>query len=378
MAAGGRARILVVGGYGAFGTLICERLSRLPSVDLVVAGRDLSKAEAVAGRLRNTGPARISALSVDATALGAATLREKGIGVIINASGPFQQQDYTLARAAIEARCHYLDLADARTFVTGITVLDADAKAAGVSVISGASSVPGLSSAVYLSLATRFAEVTSVEIYLSPGNHFNPGEATTRSVLGGAGRPVEMLENDISRTVYGWQGLRRRTIVGIGRRWFGYVDVPDLALFRAADRNLRTVRFQAGVEVSAFHLGLWLLAGLKRAGVIPDVGIFTKPLLQAKARLSFLGSDRGGMLMCLEGRDANGRPSRIGWSLAATDGHGPYIPAMASVILAKRLAGGANAVPHGARPCFGQFTLEEFLAEVSDLSISTHIAASTP
>lgn len=370
-----RARILVVGGYGAFGTLICERLARQPDLRLIVAGRDLPKAETVARNLLHSG-AGVSALRVDATDATPATLQQNGVTIIINASGPFQAQDYALARSAIAAGCHYIDLADARTFVAGITVLDHAAKAAGVSVISGASSVPGLSSAAYQSLATRFAQVTSLEIYLSPGNHFNPGEATTRSVLGGAGRPIEMLENGHKRTVYGWQGLCRRTIEGIGPRWFGYVDVPDLKLFPAADGNLQTVRFQAGVEVSAFHLGLWLLAGLKRAGAVSDVGVFTKPLLRAKARLSFLGSDRGGMLMRLGGKGSDSEPLRIDWSLAATHGHGPYIPAMASIILAKRLARDPSTVRPGARPCFGEFTLDEFIAEVSNLNIHTHLHSS--
>ena len=84
---------------------------------------------------------------LDATTATAEALRALSADVLINASGPFQHHDYALPRACIAAGCHYIDLADARAFVTGIGVLDAEAKAAGVSVVSGASSVPGLSSA---------------------------------------------------------------------------------------------------------------------------------------------------------------------------------------------------------------------------------------
>ena len=56
--------------------------------------------------------------------------------------------DHRVARACINQRCHYLDLADAREFVATIDALDADAKANDVLVVSGASSVPCLTAAV--------------------------------------------------------------------------------------------------------------------------------------------------------------------------------------------------------------------------------------
>ena len=365
-----KPRVMVVGGYGAFGRLICERLGREKDIQLVVAGRSAAKAQDAAAQLSAMSKQTVAYAVVDAERASPDQLAEFRPDVIINASGPFQAQSYTLARACIAARCHYIDLADARNSVVGITGLDTESVAANVSVISGASSVPGLSSAVYLALRSRFSAVHTLEIFLSPGNHFNPGEATTRSVLSGAGRPVAVRENGHPATVYGWQGLRRRTIPGIGTRWFGHVDVPDLELFPAADPQLQTVRFQAGVEVSLFHLGLWALAGLKRAGLIADVATLTRPLMRAKEALSFLGSDRGGMLMTLAGQAHDGQPLTVDWSLAATHGHGPYIPAIASIILAKRLAHGDRPPPIGARPCFGLFTLDEFMSEVTDLQIA--------
>lgn len=53
-----------------------------------------------------------------------------------------------MARACIALGCHYVNLADARAFVAGIDALDADARSGNVLVVSGASSVPCLTSAV--------------------------------------------------------------------------------------------------------------------------------------------------------------------------------------------------------------------------------------
>ena len=52
--------------------------------------------------------------------------------VVIHTSGPFQAQDYHVAKACIVQGCHYIDLADGRAFVDGITVLDEAAIVAAV------------------------------------------------------------------------------------------------------------------------------------------------------------------------------------------------------------------------------------------------------
>ena len=44
-------------------------------------------------------------------------------GLVIHTVGPFQQQDFAVAQAAIAAGAHYCDLADARRFVCGIGAL---------------------------------------------------------------------------------------------------------------------------------------------------------------------------------------------------------------------------------------------------------------
>ena len=51
-------------------------------------------------------------------------------------------------------------------------------------------------------------------------------------------------------------------------------------------------------------------------------------------------------------------------------GHGPIIPATAAVLLARKLLAGALPA-RGAMPCMGLFTLDEFVAETSDLDMST-------
>jgi hypothetical protein len=359
----------VLGGYGAFGARVAERLARETGLELIVAGRSRERAELFARRLSGTACATVIPACLDATRAGAPELQRLAPGVLINASGPLQEQDYRLARACIAAGVHYIDLADARGFVCGIGALDAEARRAGVLVTSGASTVPALSAAVVDALAPRFAALRLVGIVISPGNSFDPGLATTRSILSTLGRALPASTGGAEPARYGWQGLRRRHIAGLGWRWLGACDTPDLALFPQRYPGLPRVEVDAALEVGAFHLALYGLSWLVRAGVVRKPERLAAALLALKRRLAFLGSDIGGMAVSLEGEDQGGRPLRREWRLIARRGHGPYIPAIPSVIVAKRLLSGTLEA-RGAMPCLGLFTLADFLAEVADLDIA--------
>jgi hypothetical protein len=92
-------------------------------------------------------------------------------------------------------------------------------------------------------------------------------------------------------------------------------------------------------------------------------------LLRLKHALGALGSDVGGMAVTLDGKDGDGAPQCLAWHLIARRGHGPYIPTIAALIVAKGLMAGALR-QRGAMPCLGLFTLADFLGEVADLDIA--------
>jgi saccharopine dehydrogenase-like NADP-dependent oxidoreductase len=362
-------RVLIVGGYGAFGARAAERLAREPGFEIVIAGRSADKARIHAAALAATARTPVRHAALDAASATAEAVRSLAPNVVINASGPFQQQNYALARACIAAGCHYIDLADARTFVTGIGSFDGAAKAAGVSVISGASSVPGLSSAAVRRMAEDLRRLNEVHIGISPGNSFDPGIATAASIIGQAGKPLGVRQGGRQIAAHGWQGLHRHRFPEIGYRWMSTVDVPDLDLLPQHYPELATVRFSAGLEVGLFHLGLWGASWLARAGLVRSLAPLAAPMLAAKRRLSMLGSDTGGMFVRVVGVDDEGITRTRVWNLVARGGDGPYVPAMASVILAKQLIANDGPAP-GASPCFGLFQLEDFEAEVGDLDIT--------
>ena len=371
-----RFPILIVGGTGAFGARIAELLARDAAIEVILGGRTRGALDAQA-RVLSGASGRSTCIAVlDATQVCGDDIAKTGAALVINASGPFQTSDYRLAQAAIAAPCHYIDLADAREFVTGFPSLDGAARAADVLAVSGASSVPGLSSAVVSQHRAAFSRLERLDIAISPGNAFDPGVATVASVLGGVGQPLRMLDGGVWRSVYGWQGLKRVDFGAAGTRWAGYVDVPDLVLFPAHDAELPaggpglgTVRFQAGLEVAAFHLGLWAASWIVRSGLVRSLAPLAPTLLRIKRSFAGLGSDRGGMVVSMSGTGVDGERKTLRWLLVARSGHGPYVPALASVALARRLASGLET-RRGAHACFGLVALDAMLAEARHLDIA--------
>jgi hypothetical protein len=361
-------RVLIVGGYGNFGSYIARALASDPNITVLIGGRSQEKTDAFAAGLQAINPTEGCALDISGDI--EARLRVLGPDIVIHTTGPFQLQGHRVARAAIATGAHYLDLADAREFVATIGELDMAAKQAGVAVITGASSVPCLTAAFIDRYRPRFAALESATYGIAAAQATNRGVGTAAAILSYVGKPFTVVADGKPKRVFGWQGLHAVRYPEVGLRLFGYCDIPDLELFPTRYPELRNLEFVAGHEVKALHLGTWLLSWIARLGLVKSWARYAAPLL----RLSFLfdrfGSDKSGFHMFLDGRDSEGKPMRIAIFMIARQVHGPYIPCVPAILLAKRLAAGEMIAP-GARPCLDLVTLDNIMAAVAHLDIDT-------
>ncbi|MET1076461.1 MAG: saccharopine dehydrogenase NADP-binding domain-containing protein [Pseudomonas sp.] len=359
-------RVVVIGGYGNFGSVIVRRLCTLAGVTVLIAGRDLARAEALAVQ---TGAL---ATRLDTAEVGLAQrFVELAVDVVISTAGPFQGQDYRVAEAAMAARAHYIDLADGRQFVCGITALDAEAQRQGVLLCSGASSVPGLSAAVIDRLLPRFSRLDSINFGISSSEK-TPGLSTLAGVLDYCGKPLQQWHASAWRTVYGWQGLRAYDFAApLGRRWTINCDIPDLTLFPSRYPGVRSVRFSAGVGLRVTQAGTWLLSWLVRGRLLRSAVPLARWLRRGAVLLERFGDGLSGMFVRLEGLDPEGRALLLRWELIARGNDGPAIPCMAAVALVRKLLAG-TLTTRGAMPCMGLLSQDEYLAELVGLRITAH------
>ncbi len=356
-------RALVIGGTGNFGGTILRALAGDTALQLLIGSRDAARAQALAATLPGA-----EGHAIDITQDLQAAFARIRPDLVIHTSGPFQDQGYSVAEACIAAGAHYLDLADARAFVAGIGALDAAARKAGVLVVAGASSVPCLTAAVIDHYRPGFARLTGIDYGISAAQQTNRGLATTSAILSYMGRPFTTLRDGRERTVHGWHGLHARRYPELGLRLFGHCDVPDLALFPPRYPELRDIRFGAGHEIKLLHMGGWAMSWLVRVGLLRSLQPWSRLILGVARGFDWMGSNRSGFHMILRGEGADGAPRERLFQLIARQGHGPAIPCMPAILLARRLARGLAT--RGAMPCLDLIDLPDYLAGLEGLDIT--------
>jgi hypothetical protein len=361
------ARVLIIGGYGNFGSYIARSLAGDAEIRLLVGGRSVARAQAFITSIRPVHPAEAHAIDINGDSPEA--LARIGPDVVIHTSGPFQTQDHRVPRACIAQGCHYLDLADARDFVATIDRLDAEAKARDTLVVSGASSVPCLTAAIIDAYLPCFARLDTVDYGISAAQHTNRGLATTSAALSYVGKPMTMLRDGRMKAVFGWGDTHAEHYPELGWRLLGNCDIPDLTLFPARYPTLRSMRSAAGHELKLLHLGTRALGALVRLGIIRSLDRHALFLLRLAFLFDPLGSGRSGLHMILTGIGHDGRAKERRFHLIARSGHGPYIPCMPAILLARQLARGLLEM-RGATPCLGLIDLDTYLKALEGLDIS--------
>jgi NAD(P)-dependent dehydrogenase (short-subunit alcohol dehydrogenase family) len=363
-------RVLVVGGTGTFGSRLVRGLVANTDFHVIVGGRHMERSSALAADLFASSPhAHLTTVVTDRENLTEHDLRRLELFAVVDAAGPFQGGDYRLPRAAVAAGVHYVDLADARDFVAGFAALDAAAKTAGVSAVTGASSTPALSHAVLDRLTEGWRSIETVEVGISPGNRAPRGLSVIRAILSYVGRPVRVFLDGGWQQRPGWSLLVRKPMPGLGVRWLSLCETPDLDLIPTRFRVRREAIFRAGLELSILHLGLSAAALLVRLRLIASLVPFASTFRLIAESFRRLGTDRGGMIVEAAGTDPEGKPIAARWSLLAEKNDGPVIPTLPALALLRALAEGQ--VPSGAGPAAGLLSLAAIEEEFRPYNIST-------
>lgn len=369
-------RAVILGGYGNFGARIARRLhsrTRETGIEVIAAGRHPERGHASRRFDAGIGQARLDIWDRDFPE----ALKALSPDLVIHCVGPFQGQDYRVAETALKARCHYIDLADGRAFVAGFEKrFDGEAIEEDLVLVSGASTLPAISSAVIDNLGKRLASLGEIEISIAPAQRSPRGEATLKAVFSYLGRPFEWYVDGRWQTAIGWQELRRINFKDLGTRWSAACEVPDLDFPRTRYPIARSVTFRASLEYSFQHFILAALAGLRRVSVPIPIDQLAGPFEQVAAWLGRFGGQKGGMIVAVTGQDASGRRKRLEWHLTVGWKEGPEIPCLPAILLAERLAQGKH-VARGGNACMGYLELKEFEPEFRRLGIVTEIIETT-
>jgi hypothetical protein len=370
--------VLIIGGYGVFGGRLVELLRDEADLTVIVAGRSRTKAERFCLALGET-KAHLVPAAFDRNGDVAAQLTALRPNLLVDASGPYQaygERPYRVIEACLAQGVNYLDLADGSDFVAGVRTFDEAARAAGLFVLSGASTCPALTAAAVRRLSKDMARIDAIRGGIAPSPHARVGENVIRAIAGYAGQPVALRRNGAPATGHAFAEQMRFTIAAPGHLpladvLFSLVDTPDLRELPLLWPQVKTVWMGAGPRPELLHRVLIALAALVRMKLMPGLS-FLAPLMVAATNRLRWGAHRGGMFVEVEGADTAGQAARRSWNLIAEGDDGPYIPSMAIAALIEGLLAGRSPAP-GARSAATDIELEDYETQFSRRAIYTAV-----
>ncbi len=158
-------KVLVLGGTGGMGQGVARDLIKQDRIEKVVLG-DINVDPARVQEKLRASP-KVSLVRTDVNDHAGMVGEIKGVDVVVNCAGPFYKTAVAVARAAVEAKVNYIDICDdyEAAQILFASDIDAAAKAAGITVLTGMGSDPGTNNVLVKWYADRLDRVDEIFLY---------------------------------------------------------------------------------------------------------------------------------------------------------------------------------------------------------------------
>jgi saccharopine dehydrogenase (NAD+, L-lysine-forming) len=149
--------ILILGGYGYTGKFLARHLLAQTDVNIILAGRNIEKAQSFADELNNS---RVSVRQADASSAESLKRVFDGVTLCLVAA-PTTQHAQVVIRACVDARVDYLDVQFASKKLSALYDAEDEIKKMGLCFITEAGYHPGLIAALIRYAATKLDTLDS-------------------------------------------------------------------------------------------------------------------------------------------------------------------------------------------------------------------------
>lgn len=190
---------MIVGGTGVFGRYIVEELLK-STVDfsITVAGRS----EVLFQKYYSKTP-KIKFIKADLNDIHSLENLLSQTQLIIIAAGPFQNFSPDIALKASFKGVHYIDLCDDVNFITKIYENTSKINSDSI-ILSGMSSLPGISLLLMEKIRNRFNKVNTIQIGLFIGNKNQKGRGAILSAVKNLSHQTTFLKNGVQEKIQTW------------------------------------------------------------------------------------------------------------------------------------------------------------------------------
>lgn len=199
-------KILVIGGYGQVGQVICTNLSNIFPTKVIAAGRNFQKAKDFS--LLTSGkviPEQIDIYSIDKN-----SKLLKDICVVIMC---LDQKNVRFVNICIENKIHYIDISPSYTILSQIESLNHKAKEFETTLVLGVGLAPGLSNLLVKYSKAYLDTINLVDIFLLLGIGEKHGRDGVEWLLNNINSDFTVVENNCKKTVKSFEDRKKTKLL---------------------------------------------------------------------------------------------------------------------------------------------------------------------
>jgi len=216
-----RDKILVVGGYGAVGQVICDELGNKFPGKVVAAGRSYQKAKQFS--LKTNGKVLPRAFDVSSEKDLDENLEDISLVVM-----SLDQKNTKFIETCIKTGIHYIDITASYSFLKLIEKLDDKAKNSESTVVLSVGIAPGLTNLLVKHSKSQFDSIDIADIFIMLGLGDKHGKAVVEWTIDNINTEFNIIENGSLKKVKSFEdGKKTEFPANLGKRTAFRFDFND-------------------------------------------------------------------------------------------------------------------------------------------------------
>ncbi|WP_409340702.1 saccharopine dehydrogenase family protein [Paenibacillus sp. MBLB4367] len=284
--------IIVIGGYGHVGQMICESLGEIYPGKVYAAGRNLKRAEAFC----QTTNGRVKPLQADISKPVDLSFFERARLIVMC----LDQTDTSFVKACIRSGTHYVDISANGAFLSQAESLHKAAEDARATAVLSVGLAPGLTNLLAVQASRWMDETKTIEIGIMLGLGDKHGRAAIEWTVDNLNARYAIMQNNRSVTAYSFtKGKRMDFGSDLSRKkafLFPFADQQSLPRTLNVPSVATRLCLDSGMATS-------FLAVLKASGLFRMLSVawFRQAVIRSFGLLSF-GDDRYAVKVDAKGR----------------------------------------------------------------------------
>ena len=258
-------RALIIGGVGGMGQGVARDLVKQDKVTDVILADLYPDPERLSKKLRESEKTTLVKMDVNDHDAMVTAFRE--VDVVINTAGPFYKTAVPVAKAAVAAKKNYIDICDdyEGTQILFESDIDALAKKAGITVLTGMGSDPGTNNVLVKWYADRLDAVDDIYLYWVVSIAELAGAAWDHSLHMTLGKIPQYINGELVQVEGGTEVVPEQFLEPLGVCHVRYVGHPQPLTLPRYIKGVRNVIIKGAL------IPLWvdeLIAEQKATGLL--------------------------------------------------------------------------------------------------------------